>query len=186
MLATLSLPKVASLAGIGLQPKVQHDVQPVIPKTCRTLWLRSSSPPVRVMRCMLTSDQLCTCTECRRMLALCLSCNSMLYLGGGHAQMATPPAAPCLAALQLHSLPAQHTVFCQVQVEQQVENRLLYYLNLAKHCVLGCFGIVRLHGTVAMPHHHRDTPTVTTPTSSARAKQHHIRIDIMRVALDVQ
>ena len=97
VLATLLLPKVASLAGIGLQPKVQHDVQAVIPTTCRTLRLRSSSPPARVMRCMLASDQLCTCPKCRRMLALCLSCNSVLYLGGGQAQHGNP--ACCTHAL---------------------------------------------------------------------------------------
>ena len=64
-----------------------------------------------------------------------------------------------------------------------MENRLLFYLYLAKECVPGCFSTVRLHGTVTVPCKAGKTPGVTTLTNSARAKKHHISIDIMRVAL---
>ena len=64
-----------------------------------------------------------------------------------------------------------------------MENRLLFYLYLAQQCVPGCFSNVGLHGTVTIPCKAGETPGVTTPTNSARAKQHHISVDIMRVAL---
>ena len=71
---------------------------------------------------------------------------------------------------------------------EQVENRLLFYLYLAQHCVPGCFRTVYvgLHGTVTVPCKYRSTSGVTTLPRSARAKQYNIRVDVMQVALDFQ